>query len=113
GAAGLRKLRHLAGLMNQGRRVPIASVSLIDEVGRLGLLLLAWLRVKGNARDALSPAVVFCREVERAVGTGEAPREQPHAITAAGAARPLADAISHTLHAIAETSAAASPAGGA
>src|SRR5262252_2562791 len=64
GAAGLRKLRHLAGLMNQGRRVPIASVSLIDEVGRLGLLLLAWLRVKGNARAALSPAVVLCREVE-------------------------------------------------
>jgi hypothetical protein len=34
---GLRKLHHLARLMNQGRRVPVASVSLINEIRRLGL----------------------------------------------------------------------------
>jgi multidrug resistance protein MdtO len=106
GAAWLRKLHHLAGLMTQARRVPIANVSLIDEVGRLGLLLLAWSRVEGNTRDALSPAVVFCREAERAVRTGEAPRAQRAAIAATGAARPLADAISRTLLVIAGTSAA-------
>ena len=65
GTAGLRKLHHLAGLMNQGRRIPVASVSLIDEIRRLGLLLVAWLRIEDNARDALAPAAAFCRAAER------------------------------------------------
>jgi multidrug resistance protein MdtO len=106
GASGLRKLHHLAGLLRQGRRIPIPSVSLIEETSRLGLLQLAWLRVGDNPRDALAPAAVFCRAAESALKTGEPPGAQPAAIAATGAARPLADAISHTLHMIAETLAA-------
>src|SRR6516225_8498934 len=48
GTTGLRKLHDLAGLLHRGRRQPVWSVSLIDNIGRLGLLLLAWLRVEGN-----------------------------------------------------------------
>jgi len=96
-------LHHLAGLLRQNRRVPIPSVSLIDEIRELDLLLLAWLRVADNPRDALAPAAAFCRAAERALRTGDAPRAEPAAIAATGAARPLADAISHTLHMIAET----------
>jgi multidrug resistance protein MdtO len=103
GTAGLRKLHHLAGLMNQGRRIPVPSVSLIDEIRRLGLLLIGWLRVEDNARDALAPAAAFCRVAASALRKGEAPRADPAAIAATGAARPLADAISHTLQMIAET----------
>ena len=106
GTAGLRKLHHLAGLMNRSRRIPVASVSLIDEIRRLGLLLVAWLRIEDNARDVLAPAAVFCRAAERALRTGEAPRVEPAAIAATGAARPLADAISRTLRMIAEILAA-------
>jgi multidrug resistance protein MdtO len=103
GTAGLYKLHNLAGLMHRGRRAPVASVSLIDAVGRLGLLLLAWLQVGANARDALVPAADFCGLAERAVRTGEAPSGEPSPIAATGAARPLSDAISHTLNMIAET----------
>ena len=106
GTAGLRKLHHLAGLISQGRRIPVASVSLIDEISRLGLLLLAWLRIEDNARDALAPAAAFWRAAERALRTGEAPRVDSAAIAATGAAQPLADAISRTLRLIAETLAA-------
>jgi multidrug resistance protein MdtO len=103
---GLRKLHHLAGLLNQGRRVPVASISMIDEIRRLGLLLLAWLHVEDSAREALAPAAAFCRAAERALRTGEAPRAKPAAISATGAGRPLANAISQTLNMIAETLAA-------
>jgi len=106
GTVGLRKLHHLAGLLNQGRRIPVASVSMIDEIRRLGLLLLAWLRVEDSARDALAPGAAFCRAAERALRTGEAPRAKPAVIGATGAGRPLADAISQTLNMIAETLAA-------
>jgi multidrug resistance protein MdtO len=102
-AAGLHKLHNLAGLMHRGRRAPVASVSLIDAVGRLGLLLLAWLQVGENTRDALVPAADFCGLAERAVRTGEAPSGEPTPIAATGAARPLADAISRTLSMIAAT----------
>ena len=70
GTVGLRKLHHLAGLMNQGRRIPVASVSLIDEIRRLGLLLVAWLRIEDNTRNALAPAAVFCRAAEQRVANG-------------------------------------------
>jgi multidrug resistance protein MdtO len=103
GTVGLRKLHHLAGLMNRNRRLPIPSVFLIEEIRELGLLLLAWLRVGDNPRDALAPAAAFCRAAEHALWTGEAPRAEPAVIAATGAARPLADAISHALHMIAET----------
>jgi multidrug resistance protein MdtO len=102
-AAGLHKLHNLAGLMHRGRRAPVASVSLIDAVGRLGLLLLAWLQVGENTRDALVPAADFCGLAERAVRTGEAPSGEPTPIATTGAARPLADAISRTLSMIAAT----------
>ena len=106
GTAGLRKLHNLAGLMNRSRSIPVASVSLIDEIGRLGLLLLAWSRIEDHARDVLAPAAVFCRAAERALRTGEAPGAELAAIAATGAAGPLADAISRTLRMIAEILAA-------
>src|SRR5215471_5834505 len=99
GTAQLRKLYDLAS----GRRRLAWGASLIDHIGRLGLLLLAWLRVEGNDRNPLVPAADACREAERAIEDGEAPSIEPVAITATGPARPLADAITHTLRAIYET----------
>jgi multidrug resistance protein MdtO len=100
GTAELRKLHHLAGLGGRGRRRPIQSASLIDDIGRLLLLLLAWLRVPGNTRDPLAPMAGLCRAAERALSTGEAPGMEQVEIAATGATRPLADAISRTLRAI-------------
>ena len=88
--------------MHRGRRRPVWSASLIDEIGRLGLLLLAWLRV-GRCPQPAVPAAVACRAAERALQDGEAPSVEPVTITATGAARPLADRISRTLRAIEET----------
>ena len=110
GTAGLHKLHSLAGLLYRGRRAPVASVSLIDAIGRLGLLLLAWLRIGDDARDALAPAAVFCGLAEGAVRTSESPHGEPTPIDATGAARPLGDAISHTLNTIAEALTATSAA---
>jgi multidrug resistance protein MdtO len=101
GTAELRKLHHLAGLLHRGQ--PRWGASLIDEISRLGLLLLAWLRVAGDARDPLVPAANACRAAERALQDEKAPSAEPVTITATGAARPLADRISHTLRAIEET----------
>ena len=106
GTAQLRKLHHLAGVSGRGQRRLTWGASLIDEIGRLGLLLLAWFRVEGNARNPLVPAAGACRRAERALKDGEAPSAEPVAITATGAARPLADAITRTLRAIYETLAA-------
>jgi multidrug resistance protein MdtO len=102
GTAQLRKLYHLAGLLRRDRRRPIWSTALIDDVGRLVYLLLAWLRVPDNTRDPLAPAVGVCRAAERALRGGVGPSTEPPAIAAIGAARPLADAISRTLGAICE-----------
>ena len=102
GTAQLHKLHHLAGLLHRGRRRPVWGASLIDEIGRLGLLLLAWLRVAGDARNPLVPAADACRAAERALQDGEAPSAEPVTITATGAARPVADGISRTLRAIRE-----------
>jgi len=110
GTAGLRKLHDLAGLLHRGRRRPVWSVSLIDGIGRLGLLLLAWLRVEGNDRQPLAPVAAVCRRAEQALQDGNAPSIEPVAITATGAAQPLAEAISRTLQAIRETL-AGTPAG--
>jgi multidrug resistance protein MdtO len=101
GTAGLRKLHDLAGLLHRGR--PGWSASLIDDIARLGLLLLAWLRVEGNNRKPLAPVADVCWRAEAALQGREAPNVVPVAITATGAARPLADAISHRLRAIRET----------
>ena len=98
GTAGLRKLHHLAGLLHRDRH--LWGVSLIAAIARLGLLLLAWFRVEGTARDPLVPAVGFCRAAERALRDGEVPTADPVAITATGGAQPLANAISRTLAAI-------------
>ena len=73
------------------------------------------MRIEDNTRSALAPAAAFCRAAEQALRTGEAPRVEPAAIAAPGAARPLADAISRTLRLIAEILAspsAAAPAKG-
>jgi multidrug resistance protein MdtO len=105
GTAQLHKLFDLAG----GRRRLTWSSSLIDHIGRLGLLMLAWLRVEGDNRQALVPAADACRRAEQALQDGKAPSTEPDAITASGAARPLAEAITHTLQAIRGTLAGAAP----
>src|SRR5262245_20472743 len=103
GTAALRKMHHLAGLLHWGRHRLAWGASLIDDVGRLGLLLLAWLRVEGQVRYPLVPAAAVCLAGERVLRTGEAARTEPAAITATGAARPLASWISHTLRSISTT----------
>lgn len=102
GTAELRKLHHLAGLLHRGRHRLVRSASLIDDISRLGLLLLAWLRVEGNVRYPLVPAAAVLHAAERALRTGEALRGEPEVIVATGAARPLANWISQTLRAIRE-----------
>jgi multidrug resistance protein MdtO len=106
GTATLRKLHHLAGFLRRDRHQPLWDTSLIDAITRLGLLLLTWFRVEGNARDPLAPAVGFCRAAEHALRDGEVPTGDPVIIDATGAARPLANAISRTLDAIREALAA-------
>jgi multidrug resistance protein MdtO len=100
GTAPLRKLHHLAGLLRRGRRSSLPGIALIDDIGRLVYLLLAWLRVPDNTRDPLAPAAGVCRAAERALLSGEPPHTELPAIAATGAARPLADAISQSLDAI-------------
>ena len=73
GTAQLHKLHHLAGLLHRGRPRLVWGVSLIDEIGRLGLLLLAWFRVAGDVRKPLLPAAVACRVAERALQDRAAP----------------------------------------
>src|SRR6201987_1317684 len=73
GTAQLHKLHHLASLRHRGRRRPVWSASLIDEIGRLGLLLLAWFRVAGDARTPLVSAAGACRHAERALQDRAAP----------------------------------------
>jgi multidrug resistance protein MdtO len=102
GVAGLRKLHNLAGFVSRRRRVMVPSVALIDEIGQLPLLLLAWLRLGDETREALTPAAAFCRSAASAVGTREALHAEAPTIVASGAAQPLAEAISHALHEIAE-----------
>jgi multidrug resistance protein MdtO len=88
--------------VSRRRRTTVPSVALIDEIEQLPLLLLAWLRLGDNAREALTPAATFCRSAASAVGTREAVHAEAPAIVASGAAQPLAEAISQTLHMIAE-----------
>ena len=107
GTAQLHKLHHLASLLHRGRRRPVWGASLIDEIGRLGLLLLAWFRVAGDARNPLVSAAGACRAAERALQDRAAPSPEPVTIIATGAAQPVADRISRTLRAIAETLAGA------
>ena len=102
GTGELRKLHHLAGMLNRGRRRVVWGASLIDEIGRLGLLLLAWFRVAGG-RNPLTPAASFCRAAEPALQDRAAPIPEPVTITATGAAQPVADRISGTLREIRET----------
>jgi multidrug resistance protein MdtO len=105
GTAQLHKLHNLAHVFGRGQRCPLWGASLIGDISRLGLLLLAWLRVEDD-RNSLIPAAGFCRQAERTIEDGEAPGAEPVAITATGAARPLAGAITRTLQAIYETLAA-------
>jgi len=106
GTAELRKWHHLAGALRREWRRPVWGASLIDDINRLGLLLLDWQRVAGNDRQALLAAAAACRRAECALRDGEAPSAEPVTITATGAVRPLADAITRRLHAIRETLAA-------
>jgi multidrug resistance protein MdtO len=102
GVAGLRKLHNLAGFVSRRRRATVPSISLIDEIGQLPLLLLAWLRLGDETREALASAASFCRSAAGAVGKREARHTEAPAIVASGAAQPLADAVSRTLRMIGE-----------
>src|SRR2546421_5459047 len=84
---------HLAGLLHRGRPRPVWGASLIDGIGRLGLLLLAWFRIAGDARSPLVSAAVACRTAERALQDRAAPSSEPVTITATGAAQPVAVGI--------------------
>jgi multidrug resistance protein MdtO len=99
GTAELHKWHRLAGTLRRDWLRPGWGASLIDDIYRLGLLLLAWPRVEGS-RQLLLPAAAACREAERVLQDGEAPNGEFVAIAASGAARPLAQAISRTLRAI-------------
>jgi multidrug resistance protein MdtO len=103
GTAQLHKLYDLAGFLRRGKDRPLWGASLIEDIAQLGLLLLSWLRVGGGQRNFLAPVAGACRRAECALQEGEAPSGEPVTITAAGSARPLADAISRTLRAIQET----------
>src|SRR5262249_23135767 len=83
GTAQLRKLHNLAGVFVRGQRRPIWRASLIDDIARLGLLLLAWLRVEDD-RNPLVPAAGACRQAEGALLDGERPSTEPVTITATG-----------------------------
>src|SRR5690349_12503859 len=107
GTAQLHKLYHLAGLLHRGRPRLVWGASLIDEIGRLGLLLLAWFRVAGDARKPLVSAASACRAAECALQDRAAPRRERVTIIATGAAQPVAERISRTLRAIEETLAGA------
>jgi len=106
GTAELRKWHRLAGTLRRDWRRPVWGASLIDDINRLGLLLLDWQRVAGNGRNPLLPAAAACRRAECALRDGDALNAEPVTITATGAARPLADAITRKLHAIRDTLAA-------
>jgi len=106
GTAELHKWHRLAGTVRRDWLRPSWGASLIDDIYRLGLLLLDWQRVADNARHALRPAAAACRRAERALRDGAAASGEPVAISATGAARPLADAITRRLRAIGETLAA-------
>src|SRR5262249_24537254 len=67
GTAALRKLYHLAGRLRREWRRPLWGASLIDDINRLGLLLLDWVRVAGNTRTPLLAAAGACRRAERAL----------------------------------------------
>src|SRR6202011_3234943 len=56
GTAQLHKLHHLAGLLHRGRPRLVWGASLIDDIGRLGLLLLAWFRVRHSPLTPLLSA---------------------------------------------------------
>jgi hypothetical protein len=79
GMAQLRKFYDLAG----GRRRLAWGISLIDNIARLGLLLLAWLRVGDDARDPLVPAPAVgrnrrCKTAKpRASNRSRSPRPAP------------------------------------
>src|SRR5580704_6824437 len=103
GTAQLHKLHHLAGLLHRGRPRPVWGASLIDEIGRLGLLLLAWFRVAGDARKPLVSAASAPAVRRNALQDRAAPSPEPVTITATGAAQPVADGISRTLREIEET----------
>jgi multidrug resistance protein MdtO len=103
GTAQLRKLHNLAGVFARGQGHPVRRASLIDDIARLGLLLLGWLRIEGNDRNPLVQAADACRRAERALEEREGPGPEPVTITATGAARPLADAITRRLRSIYET----------
>ena len=91
GTARLRKLYDLSGLSSRPGRLAW-GISLIDDIARLGLLLLSWFRVEGEVATAAP-----CGRRLPWSGTRAARRKSPEhqtlAITATGAARPLAVAI--------------------
>lgn len=84
----MHKLYGLAGFLRPAKGRVVGGASLIDQITRLGLLLLAWLRVEGDHRQPLAPAAGACRRAEQVLQDAKAPSIEPVAIIATGAARP-------------------------
>ena len=107
GTAGLRKLHHLAGLLHHGRRRPVAGVSLIDEIRRLASCCSPGCASRAMLAIRWPPRPPSAARRNARCEQARLPRVEPVAITATGAARPLADAISRTLRAIRDLGGAA------
>ncbi len=102
GTAELLELQHLSGLLHRSSRPRAGTATLIPEIGRLILLLLAWRRVadRDDAQDSLMPAAKCCRDAARAVGDGVPVAFEAPEVVLTGPAKPLGEQLSRTLRAI-------------
>ena len=108
GIDGLLKLEHLSGLLHRHRRPEADMLALIREIGRLGLVLLAWARLAGAAppRPPLLEAAAFCDAAGQAIRGVKTPGKLSQAEAAVPdqrdppGARPLARELARTLEAV-------------
>ena len=104
GSGSLLKLAHLSGLLHRRRQDHNLTPMLIREVERLGLVLLAWLRVSGSGslQGQLQQAGSFCDGAQEAIRSGKklSSGALELAVPGTAAARPLALELERTLQAI-------------
>ena len=108
GIDGLLKLDHLSGLLHRRGQPRAEMPALIRATGRLGLVLLAWMRLPDQAgRVRLPKTAAFCEAAAHAVRSGsrlatglEAGPYGTALMPKAAALRPLADELARILAAI-------------
>ena len=108
GIDGLLKLDHLSGLLHRRRQPQEEMPALIRATGRLGLVLLAWMRLSNQAgRMRLPETAAFCEAATHAVRSGSKLEASPEAgpygaalVPGTAALRPLADELARILTAI-------------